>query len=86
MTICVLGNNLTALTLAKALVNNEIDVELLFNKQNYKINNSRTIGITKKSVPDIKYKIVKKLFSIIKKKSFVLIILIPVIIKVNGIK
>ena len=50
MTICILGNNLTALTLAKALVNQKIDVDVLFNKKNYKISDSRTIGITKSNV------------------------------------
>jgi len=47
MTVCILGNGLTALTLAKALVNYKIDVDVLYNKKNYKINNLRTIGITK---------------------------------------
>ena len=37
MTVCILGNSLTALTLAKALVNYEIDVDVLFNKKNHKI-------------------------------------------------
>ena len=37
MTVCILGNSLTALTLAKALVNQKIDVDVLFNKKNYKI-------------------------------------------------
>ena len=50
MTVCILGNNLTALTLAKVLVNNEIDVHILYNKKNYKISNSRTIGITKNNI------------------------------------
>ena len=50
MTVCILGNGLTALTLAKALVNCEIDVDLLFNKKNFKISNSRTIGITKNNI------------------------------------
>ena len=50
MTVCILGNSLTALTLAKALVNNEIDVHVLYNKKNYKISNSRTIGITKNNI------------------------------------
>jgi 2-octaprenyl-6-methoxyphenol hydroxylase len=50
MTVCILGNNLTALTLAKALVNYEIDVDVLYNKKNYKINNSRTIGISKNNI------------------------------------
>ena len=50
MTICILGNTLTALTLAKALVNQKIDVDVLFNKKNYIINNSRTIGIAKNNI------------------------------------
>ena len=50
MTVCILGNSLTALTLAKALVNCKIDVEVLYNKQNYKINDSRTIGIAKNNI------------------------------------
>ena len=50
MTVCILGNSLTALTLAKALVNHKIDVDLFFNKKNYKISESRTIGITKNNI------------------------------------
>ena len=50
MTICILGNGLTALTLAKALVNCKINVDVLFNEKNYKINRSRTIGITKNNI------------------------------------
>ena len=50
MTVCILGNSLTALTLAKALVNCEIDVDLISNKKNYKINDSRTIGISKNNL------------------------------------
>ena len=50
MTVCILGNGLTALTLAKALVNCKIDVELLYNKKNYNISNTSTIGITKNNI------------------------------------
>jgi 2-octaprenyl-6-methoxyphenol hydroxylase len=50
MTVCILGNSLTALTLAKALVNCEINVELLFSKNNYQINNTRTIGIANNNI------------------------------------
>jgi 2-octaprenyl-6-methoxyphenol hydroxylase len=50
MTVCILGNSLTALTLAKALVNCEINVELFHNKNNYKISETRTIGITKNNI------------------------------------
>ena len=50
MTVCILGNSLTALTLAKALVNYEIDIDIIFKKKNYKINDTRTIGISKNNV------------------------------------
>ena len=50
MTVCILGNSLTALTLAKALVNHEIEVDVYFNKKNYKISDSRTIGIANNNV------------------------------------
>ena len=50
MTVCILGNGLTALTLAKALVNCKINVDLLYNKKNFKINDSRTIGITNHNI------------------------------------
>jgi 2-octaprenyl-6-methoxyphenol hydroxylase len=50
MTVCILGNNLTAITLAKALVNYEIDVDVLYNKKNNIISNSRTIGISKNNI------------------------------------
>ena len=50
MTVCILGNSLTALTLAKMLVNYEINVDLIFNKKNYKISDTRTIGISKHNV------------------------------------
>ena len=50
MTVCILGNSLTALTLAKTLVNHKINVDLFFNKKNYKISESRTIGIAKNNI------------------------------------
>ena len=50
MTVCIIGNGLTTLTLAKALVNCKINVDVFFNKKNYKVNRSRTIGITKKNI------------------------------------
>jgi 2-octaprenyl-6-methoxyphenol hydroxylase len=50
MTVCILGNGLTALTLAKALVNHEIKVDVFLNKKNFKINDSSTIGITKDNI------------------------------------
>ena len=50
MTVCILGNSLTALTLAKTLVNHKINVHLFFNKKNYKIDESRTIGIANNNI------------------------------------
>jgi len=50
MTVCILGNSLTALTLAQALVNNKINVDVLFSKKKYKISDTRTIGISKSNI------------------------------------
>ena len=47
MKVCILGNNLSALTLAKSLVNQKIYVDLLSQKKDIKLSNSRTIGISK---------------------------------------
>ena len=47
MTVCILGNGLTALTLAKALTNQNIYVDILCNKKKLNINKTRTIGISK---------------------------------------
>ena len=50
MTVCIIGNGITALTLAKAIVNYKIHVDVFFDKKNYKINDTRTIGISKNNV------------------------------------
>ena len=50
MTICILGNSLTALTLAKTLVNYKINVDLFFFKKNFNIDESRTIGIARNNI------------------------------------
>jgi 2-octaprenyl-6-methoxyphenol hydroxylase len=47
MTVCILGNGLAALTLAKALVNMNIDVELLTQNKNLSSSKTRTLGISK---------------------------------------
>jgi 2-octaprenyl-6-methoxyphenol hydroxylase len=47
MTVCILGNGLSALTLAKALVNHNINVHLLVQKRDFKLSKSRTLGISK---------------------------------------
>ena len=58
MTVCILGNNLTALTLAKSLVKCRINVDLLHSKKNYKISETRTIGITKNNIDFFKSNII----------------------------
>ncbi len=47
MNVCILGNGLTSLTLAKSLVNKGICVDIIPNKKKDKINFNRTIGISK---------------------------------------
>ena len=37
MNVCILGNGLTSLSLAKALVNLNINVDIISNQKNYKI-------------------------------------------------
>ena len=46
MRVCILGNGLSALTLAKALVNQNIYVDLLTQKKELKLNQTRTLGIS----------------------------------------
>ena len=50
MKVCILGNGLSSLTLAKALVNQNIYVELITQKKNLKIGQSRTLGISKSNI------------------------------------
>ena len=47
MKVCILGDGLTSLSLAKTLVNLGIYVDIFYSKKIKKQNNSRTIGITK---------------------------------------
>ena len=47
MRVCIIGSGLTALTLAKALVNQNIYVDMFSSSKKYKIDHSRTIGISK---------------------------------------
>ena len=50
MKICIIGDGLTSLALAKALVNQNIYVDILRDKKKQTIDQSRTIGITKSNV------------------------------------
>ncbi len=47
MRVCIIGSGLSALTLAKALVNEKVYVDVASLDKNHKINKSRTIGISK---------------------------------------
>ena len=50
MKVCIIGNNLTSLTLAKALVNKEIFVDIFYKNKNIYINKMRTIGLSKSNI------------------------------------
>ncbi len=50
MKVCILGDNLTGLALAKALVKKEILVDLFYKEKNTKIDATRTIGISKSNI------------------------------------
>ncbi len=50
MRVCILGDGLSSLSLAKALVNLKINVDLVGEKKNSNINKTRTIGISKSNV------------------------------------
>ena len=58
MRICIIGSGLTSLALAKALVNQNIYVDILREKKKEIIDQSRTIGITKSNVEYINKNIV----------------------------
>jgi 2-octaprenyl-6-methoxyphenol hydroxylase len=50
MKVCILGSGLSALTLAKSLVNQNIYVDLLIHKKEFKLNQSRTLGISRSNI------------------------------------
>ena len=50
MKVCILGDGLSSLTLAKALVNQKVCVDVLLQKKHQKLTQSRTIGISKSNV------------------------------------
>ena len=69
MKISILGNNLTALVLAKTLINFKINVEVLYTKKKLDISKTRTIGISKSNIDFFNEKIIdiKKLLWELKK-------------------
>ena len=50
MEVCILGNNLTSLTLAKTLVNQGIYVDVFSTNHNQRIDKNRTLGISKQNI------------------------------------
>ena len=50
MTLCIIGSGLSALTLAKALVNQNINVDLVTLKKSKIYDKTRTLGISKSNV------------------------------------
>ena len=58
MKVCILGNGLSSLTLAKSLVNQKIHVDVLYSKKIYPTNKTRTIGISKSNVKFFNKKII----------------------------
>ena len=50
MKVCIIGNNLTSLALAKALVNKEIFVDIFYKNKKINIDKTRTIGLSKTNV------------------------------------
>ena len=58
MNVCIIGNGLSSLTLAKALVNQNIHVTLISQNTPKKIDQSRTLGISKNNVEYFKKDII----------------------------
>ena len=59
MRVCILGYGLSSLTLAKALVNQNIYVEIISQKKNQKTSLSRTLGISKSNINFFNKNIIK---------------------------
>tara|TARA_B100000795_G_scaffold269703_1_gene260009 strand:- start:4669 stop:5748 length:1080 start_codon:yes stop_codon:yes gene_type:complete len=58
MKVCILGNGLTSLTLAKALVNQNIHVDIFAQNKVQKLSKLRTIGISKSNIKFFNQKII----------------------------
>ncbi len=50
MRVCIIGSGLTGLALAKALVNQKINVDIFFKSKTINISKTRTLGISKSNV------------------------------------
>ena len=59
MNVCILGDGLVSLTLAKTLINNKIKVYMYYEKSNKILNNNRTIGISSNNLSFLQKEIIK---------------------------
>ena len=50
MKVCIIGNGLTSLTLAKALINRDIFVDNLKDQKDIRYSENRTLGISKSNI------------------------------------
>ncbi|MDC0517730.1 FAD-dependent monooxygenase [Candidatus Pelagibacter sp.] len=50
MKICIIGDGLTSLTLAKALINKKVSVDILHSQKNKNYSHSRTLGISQNNI------------------------------------
>tara|TARA_Y100000741_G_scaffold328317_1_gene281469 strand:- start:557 stop:1630 length:1074 start_codon:yes stop_codon:yes gene_type:complete len=57
MKVCIIGDGLTSLALAKALINKDIYTDVFFSKNNKKKDKSRTLGISRSNIEFFKNKI-----------------------------
>ena len=58
MSVCIIGTGLSALTLAKVLVNQKIYVELVSKKKKSNINGNRTLGISENNIENFNKNII----------------------------
>ena len=59
MNICLIGNSLTSLILAKSLVNKKINITMYYKNKFYMGNNTRTTGISSNNINFIQKEIIK---------------------------
>ena len=58
MKICIIGDGLVSLTLAKVLIQKELSVDILLNKNKKKYDKTRTLGISKSNIDYFNKKII----------------------------
>ena len=68
MNVCILGNGLSSLALAKSLVNIGLNVDIIFNEKKIKNNYDRTIGISKVNLEKVLIEMSGKEYSFLKTK------------------